>query len=97
MTLTILGLALATIGSVLLGWSMIEPHIWLTRKQRYDAKLTAVLEAAQKGDNLYPGDDAKATEYANKFRNLYLEDLKRRTTRKIGIIGVAFLGLGFVF
>lgn len=96
MTWILAGLVIGTAGSLILGWSMIQPRIWLTGQMRYDAKISALLLASQKGDDHFAGDDKAATEFTNSFQHVVLEDLRRRATQRLGIVGAGLLVLGFI-
>ena len=94
--LLVSGLVIATIGAILHAWTMIEPRIWIGRKRQHDAKVNSLLTALEEGKKFFPADSHDAIEYANKFHMLYHDDLKERTTRKLGWVGAIFLSFGFL-
>jgi hypothetical protein len=96
-TLTVMGIVIQTIGSILLGWAVIHPGIWITKHKRLDANIEALLNAADYAEKKVPEDPKAAADLATSVVRFYGEDLRQRAAQKIGwwAIGMLVIGLAF--
>ena len=95
--ITIIGLALSATGSILLGWTIIQPRIWIKSEKRLGKQIEAVLDASKYADKKHPNNNKIATNVTNKVAHIYLEDLKQRAAQMTGYWAVVFIAIGFIF
>jgi hypothetical protein len=90
------GLILSSIGSILLGWIVIQPKVWINEKKRVVKKIDALLIASTDAGRAYPNDPVKSAELTNRMAYECLEDLKIRSAQVAGYWAVFFIIFGLI-
>ena len=93
-SLTVWGIVIQTIGSILLGWAVIHPGIWLTKQRRLDANIEALLKSADFAEDQKLNDPKATAELARSVIRFYGMDVRQRAAQRVGWWAILALVIG---